>query len=459
MSFGNLSIAVSALRAQQYGLSVTAHNVANAETEGYSRQVANMSATRPVTLANGLNTSGQMQIGTGVVVDSIRRVQDTLLQAQINKQSTETGYWESYNQTMQQIEALLNEPGDIGISSQLDAFWNSWQDLANAPESLAARATIVEEGIQVCDRITSMFQNLRNTQTRINSIISDDIDTINMLARQIADLNGSITSALEVGNSSNDYMDKRDLLVKQLAEYANLEVHGSGSEMIISIGGKPIVQAAQSFEITTTFGAGGATDLVWADDGSPVSIRNGKIASLIELRDTNIAGYIDSLNQIAEAVIEQVNAVHTTGFDINGDPAQPFFTEGADASNMSVNSAFINSPGLVAASITGASGDNTIANAISEIRDLIIADGKTINGMYNLLVSKIGSDTSRAEDESDIAQLTMNQLETYRESISGVSLDEEMANMTKYQQAYSAAARVFTIVDSMLDTLINRMGA
>ena len=458
MPFGNLSIAVSALRAQQYGLSVTAHNVANANTEGYSRQVASMAATRPITLTNGLNSSGKIQIGTGVAVESVRRVQDSLLQAQINSQNTEFGYWTSYNHTMQQIEALVNEPGEMGISNQLDAFWNSWQDLANSPESLAARATVVEEGIQLSDAITGLFQNLRNTRTAINKILTDETITVNTLARQIADLNGSISSSLETGNSSNDFLDKRDLLVKELSELTNLEVHGSGSEIIISIGGKPIVQANQVFEITSSTGADGKTEFIWSDDETPVLIRNGKIANLIEMRDTNIDGYMNSLNEIAETIIEQVNAVHTTGYDVNGDAAQPFFTEGADASTISVNSEVLNSPELVAASITGTSGDNTIANAISEIRDIVITDGQTINAMYNLLISKIGSDTNRASDEHDVAGLTMNQLEMYRESISGVSLDEEMANMTKFQQAYSAAARIFTIIDSMMDTLINRMG-
>lgn len=458
MSFFGLDIAVSALRAQQQAMSVTGHNIANAGTAGYHRQEAVFvpSVTIRSSMAAG---SGYPQLGTGVLVQTVRRLQDNYIDNQIRLQNRELGTWEFRNQSLQQVEAVLGEPGDLGLSSSLDKFWNSWEELASTPESLTARISVVQAGISLSERIKSLYNSFRDLQATVDKALVDNASEINRLAHEIAGINKEITSGQDSVSQPNDLLDKRDQLVNQLSKLVPIQVSGSGGlNFMISISGKNLVQGGHVVEVATGNGPSGWSSLIWSDDGTTVQANSGEVAGQISIRDDVLGGYIDTLNAIAQAIVNRVDAVHSTGVLPGGAAAGNFFTPGTDASNMSVDAALISSPSGVAAGSAGTAGDNSLALAMSAIRNETLIGGQTIGQTYASLVATVGSQSREAVTQSEVRNLSMEQLETQRESVSGVSLDEEMVNMVKFQQAYNAAARVVSVLDDMLDTLINRTG-
>jgi flagellar hook-associated protein 1 FlgK len=457
-SFFDLNIAVSALRAQQYALSVTSHNIANANTEGYRRQEPVFLAGSPLMGAASSLGMGIPLLGTGVMVDTVRRMQNTYMDAQIRLQNQSFGMWSSRNEALRQVESMLAEPGELGLSQVMDRFWNSWHDLASEPESTAARISVLEAGAGLADRIRGLYRDLRGLQLQADQTIAAKAGEINKIAAEIAGLNAQITESLAMGAQPNDLLDRRDLLVEQLSQMARVEAHGFAGDMIISIGGQVLVQGNYAAEIGVTAGASGWSELNWTGTGTPVLIAGGELKGLIEVRDSTIEGYMQSLNAITQAIVSRVNELHVSGFDLSGNAGIDFFVPGSDASTIAMNPVLLGSPSRISISLNGAPGDNSLADAIAGIREEALVGGKTIGEAYVGLASEIGSQTREAGARTNVHELSLRQLRTQRDAISGVSLDEEMVNMVKFQQAYNAAARVLTVVDEMIDTLINRTG-
>ena len=459
MAFLDFSIAVSALRAHQYAMSVTGHNIANVNTEGYRRQEVVFTSGCPTKGMFTFEGMGSPLLGTGVLVHSIRSMQADFMDNQMRSAHQWLGMWQSKDESLQRIEPLLSEPGDAGLSSVMDKFWNSWQDLAATPESLTGRIGVVESSAALADRIRTLYGNMRTLQAETDNSIVAKVKDVNQLAHEIANLDEQITRSTLGGYQPNDLLDKRDLLVENLAKIVKIESHGiAGAEMIISVGGKALVQGNHVTEIGVAEGPNGWSQPAWSDDNSAALITGGELKGLTDVRDVLIEGYIGSLDEIAQAIVTRVNALHSAGYDLNGNKAGNFFTPGTGASDISVDSDIVNSPDRVAASGIGTSGDNSLANLIIKVRDELLVDGQTVGTAYAALVAKIGSHAKEAASRSEAYDLSLKQLDTQRESVSGVSLDEETINMTKFQQAYNAAARIFTIMDEMIDTVVNRMG-
>lgn len=462
--FYDLSIAVSALKAQQYGMSVAGQNIANANTTGYHRQEIVFTAASPQTgkiLGGGI---GNPVLGSGVLVQTVQRAQTDFLDGEVRNVNQESGSWDALSSNLTQAEAMIQDPdtsnsgSGSGISTQLNNFWNSWQSLSSLPTSESARVSVAETGQNLAQGISTLYQNLASLQNEADKTIASKASDINQTAHQIAELNKQITSSIAGGYQPNDLIDQRDRLVEDLSKDANVTVYGTGgSEMIVSIGGKALVQGDQVNEVKVNQNANGRSQIAWSDDSSAVNITSGEIKGLTDVRDTVLAGYMTTLNTIASSVITQVNAIHSTGTTMSGAPAEDFFT-GTDASNIAVNPDLISDPTKVAAAGDGSTGGNSIAKAIASIKSATNANGQTINDVYNTFVSTIGADSKKASDQLSTCSATLKQLNTQRESVSGVSMDEEMTNMVKFQQGYNAAARVFTTMNSMLDTLINNMG-
>lgn len=457
-SFFGINVALSALRATQYAIDVTGHNIANANTEGYRRQDAIFTANTPFTGNVGISTSTIIGLGTGVSIAQIKRTQTNFLDNQIRSETQLSGMWYALNESLRQVEPLLAEPGDSGISAELNNFWNSWQQLATSPENIAARVAVVSAGISLSDKIRNLYQNMRALQEDLNKSISDRASEINTIAKEIASINNQ-TVQVEGGQAQpNDLIDRRDLLIEQLSAILRVEVHGSaGVNLIISVGGKVLVQGNYAAKIDVENDSNGAK-LVWSEDGSDVAINGGELQGLTRVRDSMVAGYITSLDTIADTLIQAVNAGHILGYDANGNPAGNFFVPGTGAGDMRVEDAVSRSPSLVAASSDAtASGDNTVANAIASLRGQLLIGNQTVNDTYATLVSRVGADAREASIHSDAHKYTLDHRKTERDSLAGVSLDEEMANMVRFQQSYNAAARIFTVINEMLDTIINTM--
>ncbi len=453
-SFFGLNVALTALHANQYAIDVTGHNIANANTEGYRRQEAVFAANHPY-LAKYGGTSTISQLGTGVVISAIRRPQTDFLDQQVRLENSLLGTWTTQSQSLQQVESMLAEPTDSGLSATLDRFWNAWQNLAASPDNLASRTAVAAAGVALSDQIRGLYGNMHILQENLDGQVAGKAGEINSLIQEIAKINSQTVQLPTGQDAPNDLLDKRDLLVEQLSKIVQIQASGSGADMIVSVGGHAIVQGSWSANVTTAKDSNGWTKLVWSDDSTDLQIMGGELRGLMDIRDSMLGGYLQTLDGMTRSIVEQVNALHVSGYDGNGGQGLPFFVPGTGAADIKVTKVISDAPILVVASgVNNAPGDNSIASSIAKLKTQAIVDGHTVSDVYSELVARIGSDSKEASIRSDAHEYTLDQRKSQREAVVGVSMDEEMANMLRFQQAYNAAARIFTVVDDMIDTII-----
>lgn len=476
-TFFGLNIGIKALQAQQRALDVTSHNIANANTQGYSRQDVIMETTAPIKTREGY-------IGTGVDVKEIRRIRDQFIDIQIRTENKVLGEWEAKSDILSKIEMVINEPSANSLSSIMDQYWESWQQLSKNPESAAARGVVVQSGINLAETFSQVDRLLSELQSDINSGIKSTVAEINSVAKQIADLNDQIVKA-ELGDAkANDLRDKRDLLVEQLSELMPLDVvEDQYGAITVAAGGATLVSS--SYVSTMVFTDDGTdptmAKLEWVNKytgntiGS-VNITGGKLKGYLDMRDKSIAGIKEDLSTLAAKIAEEVNTLHSAGSSLNNttglELGLDFFvkkdnTKPFSADNIAVNQAIIDDLNNVAASTASPviEGDNTNALAIAQLKNKLTmnptssGDNRaTFDDYYSSIVAQLGIDTREAERMYDNQTLLVDQLQNRRESVSGVSLDEEMANMIKYQHSYTAAARIINAMDEMLELIVNRLG-
>lgn len=506
-TFFGLNIALSALQAQQRALDITAHNVANANTEGYTRQDAQMVASDPfpVPIASVAGQAGQL--GTGVDISMIRRLRDTFLDSQVRGQVGAQGYWDTKQDYLEQIEAIFNEPSDQGINNLLTKLWGAWQDLGTSPESYSARVAVVQSATVLADVIRRDYAQLTNLQTQADDEIKSKVSQVNDWLSEIASLNKQI-SAVELPQASsydpsvkvasdqaNDLRDRRDLLLDQLSKTikVNYQEESDGT-VTIWLGDinnsdplqQQILIQADTHHYLLRGPDSGTTlgGLVWSDDSlgtvtANVTPTDGELKGLLEARDVILdpAGGTTSdpgqslawrLDQMAQSLATLVNNAHLAGYDLNGNPGKAFFVSSDSnpigAANISVNPDLMANANLVAAAsawgATGQVGNGEQATAIATAIQTGTAGAitTTVADWYKALISKLGVDSQQAQDMSTNQKALVDRLTQNRESFSGVSLDEEATNVIRFQRAYQAAARVMNAMDEMLDKLVNGVG-
>ncbi len=476
-TFFGIQTGLRGLMAQQRALDTTGHNITNANTPGYSRQVTNLATTSPYTVPSFGRPAAAGQIGTGVTADAVERMRSAFLDDQIRNESETLGYWAAQSETLTQVEGILGEPSDTGLSNALDVFWKSMQDLSLHPESMPIRTIVRQRGVELADMIQHTYTQLNDTQKSVDQAITLKVDEINGIAQQIADLNDQISKAVGVGLQPNDLLDRRDLLVTKLSKMVNISTfNGENGAVTVNIGGISLVAGEQAHKLTTVPNAlnGGLVDVRWADfqdpssppDLLPADVTNGELKGMLDVRDVKLAGYMSQLNDLAAGLITNVNAQHAgpAGFDLNGNPGGAFFA-GTDASNIAVDPAIMaGDPGLrliaASSSATGVPGDGSNALKIAQLNQAKIMNGgtATYSEFLGAMVSNLGVDSDQAKTMETNQTTLIDHLTKQSESIAGVSLDEEAANMIKFQHGYDAAARVITTMDEMLDVIINSMG-
>ncbi len=464
MVFRALETAFRGLMAQQRAVDTANHNIANANTPGFARQRVSLVPSAPYTVP-AFNRSGLAgQVGTGVLVANITRIRESVFDLQFRVQSQALGESATLVDAYSQIEAVFNEPTSAGLGALLDRFWRAWQVVSNQPEDLAARAALVQDA-------TTLATNLNRMRTQLQELQSDavvklrlQVSEVNSIAQRVAALNQQIVAALATGQTPNDLMDQRDLLLDKLASFtgATLRTLPNGA-INIYLGGYPLVDQEQAFPLAVNV-TGGTASVLWHGTNSPVALERGSLQALLTLHNTVFPSLVQKLEAIRDALANEVNALHTTGYGLT-DPAGPppgrsFFvvTAGGD---LVVEPTIVADPQLIAAAdAAGEPGNNAIARAIAELRSKLVLNGNTatINDFYNTLVADIGGAAQTARVTRDNQQALVDAIDRQRKEIMAVSLDEEMANLIKYQQAYSAAARAITAVDQMLDRIINGMG-
>ncbi len=454
---GLLNIGNNALITQQKAIDITGNNIANVNTEGYSRQRLNMEQSSPVRDFNGT-------MSTGVTADrKIQRFYDQFTTAQLNTENESLGRWESQKTALEKVEVLFDDISGYGLSSAMSGFWDAWQDLSNNPSGHVERTTM----LSAAQYLTTTFQQLSNNMTEaqedINTNVTNIVDDINRTATQIAELNRKVAQVEVSGHNANDYRDQRDQLVYKLSEMIDLDSFedGDGNITIMVGDGKPLVESTFTWNLTTQT-TGGAENVYWEDSSGGLTditndIDSGELKGWIYSRDVVIEGYQTRLNELAAGFISEVNGVHASGYGLDGTNGRNFFS-GTDASDIAVDSAIEGNVDFIAAASTAAGlpGDNSTAIAIADLQNtLTMSTGSaTFSDFYTALVGDVGGDVRSADLNYDHQTTMITHLQNYREEVSGVSLDEEMVNLVKFQHAYNAAAKLITTTDEMMDTII-----
>lgn len=586
---GALDIARWSLYSTQLAIEVVSHNVANANTEGYSRQNLRVEANTPITMGPG-------QIGTGVKAVEVTRSYDNFLNAQVNLKTSDYSYWSAQSTAMQEIESIFNESDENGINALMGEFWNAWGDLSNNPDGVAERQSLVSTTENLLSMVGEIDYNLRSYQRHLDSNIQGAVDDVNSIIEQIAVLNKEITS-VEIDGliNANDLRDSRDLLLTELSGYMDInyyEEEQSGQVNVYVLGGTPLLLGTTTYSVDTVRNTTtGFSDVIWQDSsGRTVNITNklsgGEIAGMVNVRDTKIGSYLDSMNTLMEELVWQVNALHSEGvglssvsemtgtvqgltaasdlsadflysdryngsgsfdiqvFDENGevvntyhiDPAgstvgdliaeinaesaagggeitaglssdgefqisatstvytfaisssstgessnalavmgvNTFFTWAEQVGQplsditetIAVNETLVDDPTLISAGYLDengqvAEGANDVALAIFNLQDLVIEDmggtgvSTTMDAYYSSLVAQVGVDVQNAVNNEEFNDTLLTQYTSRKESVTGVNVDEEMTELLKYQQLYQAVAKLISISDDMMQSLLS----
>jgi flagellar hook-associated protein 1 FlgK len=464
-SFGALNTANMALVAQQVAVDTTSHNIANANTPGFTRQNAVLETTDPFTVPAFNRSPAAGQIGTGAQAATIRRLRDAFVDGQIRQQTGSLGEQQAMKDVMEQIEVVVNEPSDAGINSMMSRFFNAWQAVTNKPDDRAIRSSLTVEAINFVTLIKRNKGQLEQVGADINRQLELQTDQINSLATRIADLNAQIGQVQGVGQQPNDLRDQRDLLVDALSDLVHVsQAENPNGTINLFVGSRALVLANDALTLTTGVNGAGNTTVLWAADGAAAGLGNGKMQGLITVRDGLLRDQIDDLDTLAANLITQVNAVHATGFGLLDTsaipPVRPFFT-GTDATDIAIFNGIVDDPGNIAASDNpGEPGNNRKAMVIARMRDTMTMNGgtATFHTYYQSMVAELGTASRQAAHGVENQQALVTMLNQRKQAVAGVNLDEEATNLIKYQHAYQAAARVVTTVDDMLDRIINRMG-
>jgi len=453
---GLLDVGSRALLAHQKAISITGHNIANVNTPGYSRQRVNLATSPGMT-----STPGQM--GTGVRASDIQRIYDQFLGSQINTESYNQGKWEAQKSSLERVEIIFDETTGFGLNQAMGDFFNALQDLSNNPAGHTERQVLLAKSEIMAETFNKISSDLNQLQNDLDSNIEGTVIEINTIAGEISDLNFKIGDIEKSGQNANDLRDKRDLYLKELSSMIDISsFEGNDGQVTVSVGsGTPLVQPPYAFSLSTATNASGHENVLWVNrDGSTVDITNdisgGKLKGWIDVRDVTIENYKTSLDNLASSMITEVNNLHTGGFDLNSVAGVNFFT-GSLASDISVNPVIAGDVNLIAASGTGAPGDNSNAIAIANLQNSLLMSGgtSTYDDFYNSLVSDVGIAVRSAQVNYDHQTAMVSSLDNYRESIAGVSLDEEMVNLVKFQHAYDAAAKLISAVDEMMNTVMS----
>ncbi|MGE7544919.1 flagellar hook-associated protein FlgK [Sporosarcina newyorkensis] len=502
-TFMGLETSKRGLYTQQSALYTTGHNISNANTLGYSRQRVNMQATSGFP-GVGMN-AGTMPgfLGTGVEAGSIQRIRDGFVDKQFRDESNKLGYWESQTKAISQMEDVLAEPSKYGLQQSLSDFWQALQTLAANPENGGARAVVVESGVGVAESFNYIHKSLKEIQTNLGKEIGVSAKDINSILSQIGELNRQIAEVEPNGYLPNDLYDARDSLLDELSMHVPIEVSyeksggrapaiAEGTVTVkIKTNGDPItvVQKSDVAKLSVD-GAdkegnptGAITGFTFTGEGlatgGPLSVNDmqnaGSLKSLV-----NSYGYQDGadekglypdmlakLDKMADAFIKAFNEVHSGGEPLptpDGQPTKPKidnFFEGSGADGIKVVDAIQNDPSRVnASSAAGEVGNAENAKKLGDVlfNPLADLDGSSIQTYYSGVIGELGVEGKQAVKMTANSMTLLGAVSNRRASISSVSLDEEMTDMIRFQQAYNASARMVTVMDETLDKIINGMG-
>ncbi len=484
-TFRGLEMSRQALSTQQSALYTTGHNISNANTPGYSRQRVNMQAMNgyPTPGMNSPHLPGQM--GTGVEVGSVQRIRNQFLDTQFRAENASVGYWSERTAALSRMENLLNEPSDSGIEAAMSDFWSSLQEAAANPTNNGARAVVLKRGESLADTFNHLSKSMNTIRTDLQKETENTIDKANAMIDQLDSLNSQIKKLEIHGYNANDLYDKRDNILDELSEIVNIEVEYDGSHIPNGKQGDGVAT------VKIVLGDGNSVKLVDGVEGTTnkidkpvyteidgmeviesinvgnvdITSSKGTIQSYVHasgyVEDGEVKGdypeMLEKLDNLAFAIANSFNELHK-----DGDTEVPFFEDLGDepAGAAGKIAVAIKDHQDIIISSDGNKGKGDVALDLANVFTSPNDDlgGVSVNGYLESIVGDVGVKTSHAITMLDSTATLQHQVSNQRQSISAVSLDEEMTNMIKFQHAYNAAARGMTAMDELIDTIINRMG-
>lgn len=474
MGIGTIfDIAASGIQTNRMAIEVTGENIANVNTEGYSRQQVLME-NKPVTTANGF------ALGTGVQIAAVQRTYDGMLQMQlVNANST---YQENLakQSALEQIEPAFNELLSDGLGKSVENFFGAWQDLSANPSGAAERQALVTRSQIMVDSFHQMDSTLTGVaQTADNNLVGITAEVTDN-ARSLALVNTQILATNSVGGNANELLDQRDLLLRKLSEQAGITstLAGDGTASV-TLNGEQLVAGTRYATLYTSLNAG-ANDIRITTVGNPPPANDpvadavagtvgdgatlgGRLGGTMQVRDDIVPKYLARLDEMADELVTAVNTLHRAGYALDGSTGNDFFdAAGVSAGDIALDTGFTTqkvAAALPTASdpIPTSSGNNVNALRLAALGNTSVAFSTgtaSFGSFYSALVSEVGVDTEGAQNVSTQGAAFLKQLKALRASNSEVSLDEELTNLTKYQRAFQGSAKVINTATDMLDTIL-----
>lgn len=482
------NIGESGVTAQRLAIEVTSQNIANVNTAGYSRQRAILETGPTV-------TSGGIPMGSGVRLADVQRSYDSLLQRQLVDGNSTAGKDSALLASLQQVEPFFNELTNNGLGQAMEDFFNSWHDLSVNPQGTPEREAVMARAQVLVNTFHQLSTSLGNVVSSADTTLSGISDEITDTAKNIANLNLQIRTTLQLGGNVNELRDQRDYLIQQLGENVGITVSAEDSEGMVTVSLPSGVGAAPANELVSgieyrrvyTYDNGTDNDIYLTAFGSPppgavappaapigslvtdtiggTNNTLGKIGGTLQIRDSIVGGtgdtYLARLDEMANQLVSVINTQHAAGFGLDGVDGRNFFNPANTTSGtISLDTALTTTRIAAGGSAIGP-GDNTNALALAELKSTdatFTVNGTpldtTFGSYYNTFVSKVGIDVQSATNATKQNDGFLRQLGTLRESHSGVSLDEELTNLIKYQRAFEAAAKTINAATDMMDMVL-----
>lgn len=445
----SLAIALSGLSAEEGALEATTNNVANVNTPGYSREVPEFETADPVVV-------DPLTLGSGVTLKTIESVRDPILESQIQQETQTQGQLNALVSALSQTQTnFTSTTGDIGTA--ISNFFDSVNQLSTSPSDLSLRQNVLTAAGNVASAFNTAANNLSSQRTSLDQSVGQTVQQINQLTSQIAQLNTQISNVQNTGEDAGTFIDQRTQLIDQLSSLIDVSTIPTDNTLTLTTAsGTPLVVGQTSFQLTTQLDSSGTQHIFSQGSDITSTIVSGQLGGILEARDQQIPAFQTQLDTLASGFANSVNQVQTAGYDLNGNAGSNLFTPPPSGSGAAASlSVAITDPALIAASSDGTSGSNGNAEAMYALRNQGIISGQSPTDYYSGIVFNVGSAVSNANASQSASNLVLQQLNDQRSSVSGVSLDEEAANMMRYQQAYAASAQVISSINTMMEDIIN----
>lgn len=445
-----LSVATQSLQAQELELQITNNNIANANTPGYSRETVSLSESTP-------SQSGTASTGNGVQINGVQAIRDELLSLRIQQQTSDQSSSDAQVNALNQIQTLFPSSG-TSLASSFSSFFTSLSALSTNPTSTPARQTALQSAQTLVNQFNSISSGLTGPTSALNFTITTDISQVNELSSQAATLNESLIEQSAAGQNTSTISDQLSQVEVDLSKLTNISVvHTAQGDSITTGNGTPLVLGNRSYNLSTANDSNGNANILDSAGVDVTSkITSGDLGGTLQVRDTQIPALLSSLDTLANQFATAFNAAQTTGYDQNGNAGAALFTIPTTVAGSAANIKLATTdPTLIAASSDGSSGSNGNVANLTVLQTKALSNGQSATSQSSNLIYQIGSLTATATTNSTSLAQSLAALQNQQSSISGVSIDQESANLIQFQQAYAAAAKVVSTIQALFTTTIN----